>query len=77
MTNADDPRDPRDIPIGHHVSYYRGQAARARRLASAVGNRETEALLSRIAEEYDDTAADVESGAIEIRHPELIPRKQR
>ena len=74
---ADDPPEPRDIPIGHHPAYYRGQAARARRLASAVGNRETEALLSRIAQEYEETAADVESGAIEIRHVELIPRTQR
>ena len=56
------------------ASYYRDQAERARRLARAITNRETEALLSRVARDYEDFAEDLETGAIEIRHPELMPQ---
>jgi hypothetical protein len=30
-----------------------------------------------MAREYDDLAEDLDSGAIEIRHPELLPQRQR
>lgn len=59
------------------AGYYRQQAVRARRLAAAVANREMQEQLGRIAEDYDDIAADLERGAIEIRHPELMPQHRR
>ena len=56
----------------HDPSYYRDQAARARRLARSVTDREpAKSILSEVAQEYDEVAEDLESGAIEIRHPEL------
>ena len=39
-----------------------------------MNNREVEALLSQVAREYDDIAEDLENGAVEIRHPELMPQ---
>jgi hypothetical protein len=59
-----------------NAPYYRGQAERARRLAHSLTNREVEALLERIAQDYDDIAVDLENGAIEVRHPELMPQSQ-
>ena len=57
----------------HDPSYYRDQAERARRLARSVTDRErAKGILSEVAREYDEVAEDLESGAIEIRHPELI-----
>lgn len=55
-------------------TYYREQAERARRLARSVTIRNVEQLLLRVAQDYDDLAEDLERGAIEIRHPELMPQ---
>ena len=60
----------------HEAAYYRRQAARARRLARAQSRLDTEALLARIARDYDEIAEDLEKGAVEIRHPELMPQQQ-
>lgn len=57
------------------ASYYREQAERARRLARSVTVRATEELLLRIGQDYEDLAVDLETGAIEIRHPELMPQR--
>jgi hypothetical protein len=58
------------------AAYYRAQAARARRMAR--GQRaDIEDSLRQIAVDYDDIAEDLESGAIEFRHPELMPQNQR
>jgi alkanesulfonate monooxygenase SsuD/methylene tetrahydromethanopterin reductase-like flavin-dependent oxidoreductase (luciferase family) len=57
------------------ASYYREQAERARRLARSVTVRDTEELLLRVAKDYEDLAVDLENGAIEIRHPELMPQR--
>lgn len=57
--------------------YYREQAARAQRLADAIGDREMREQLARIAADYDEIATDLEQGAIEIRHPELMPQLRR
>jgi hypothetical protein len=57
--------------------YYREQAARARRLARGSTNRDLESLLLGMAQDYEDLAADLESGAIELRHPELMPQNRR
>jgi hypothetical protein len=56
-------------------SYYREQAARARRLAR--GSRDDiEELLKHLASDFDDIAVDLERGAVEIRHPELMPQNR-
>ena len=58
----------------HQPSYYRNQAERARRLAESATDRSLEDQLVRIAQDYDEIAEDLETGAIEIRHPELMPQ---
>jgi hypothetical protein len=60
----------------HHPSYYREQAERARRLSSVATDRELQETLKRIAHDYDDIAEDLETGAIEVRHPELMPQSR-
>jgi hypothetical protein len=60
----------------HKPAYYREQAARARRLAGSVTIRDLEALLLRVAEDYDDIAVDLENGAVEVRHPERMPQSR-
>ena len=58
------------------ATYYRSQAARARRLTR--GQRSDIARdLEQIASDYDGIAEDLESGAVEIRHPELMPQNRR
>lgn len=59
------------------AGYYREQGARARRLADAVTDHEMRDQLRRIAIDYDDIATDLEHGAIEVRHPELMPQLRR
>jgi hypothetical protein len=56
----------------HSALYYRGQAAIARRLASRVTDEGVAKILQETAQDYDDIAADLESGAVEIRHPDLM-----
>jgi hypothetical protein len=58
-------------------SYYREQTERAQRLARSQTNRDVEGLLLRMAQDYEDLAEDLENGAIEIRHPELLPQRDR
>jgi hypothetical protein len=53
--------------------YYRDQADRARRLARGMRD-DVEEMLLRVARDFDDIAEDLERGAIEIRHPELMPQ---
>jgi len=59
------------------AGYYRQQAPRARRLAAGIANQEMQKQLTQIATDYDDIATDLERGAIEVRHPELMPQLQR
>ena len=60
----------------HWAPYYREQAARARRLADhATG--EIHDTLRHLAQDFEDIAEDLEIGAIEIRHPELLPQRRR
>jgi hypothetical protein len=60
-------------------SYYRDQAERARRLARSVTDRDegVKAILSHVAQEYEELAEDLEGGAVEIRHPELTLETHR
>jgi hypothetical protein len=61
----------------YRASYYRDQAERARRLARAQTQYETKGLLQRVAQDYDELAEDLKNGAVEIRHPEMLPQKKR
>jgi hypothetical protein len=59
-------------------SYYRDQAERAQRLARSVTDRDgVKAILSQVAQEYEELAEDLEGGAVEIRHPELTLETRR
>src|SRR5437762_10205028 len=42
----------------------------------ALPDQQVEALLERVAQDYEDIAVDLESGAVEVRHPELMPQSQ-
>jgi hypothetical protein len=55
------------------ATYYREQAGRLARGQRADINE----LLQLMARDYDDIAVDLDRGAIEIRHPELMPQNQR
>ena len=59
----------------HEASYYREQALRAQRLAGGQTQREIRALLERVARDYQELAEDLENGAVEIRHPEMLPQR--
>jgi hypothetical protein len=61
----------------HDPTYYRAQAAHARLLADGVVSNETAAALTQAAQDFDDIAVDLETGAVEIRHPELMPQNHR
>jgi hypothetical protein len=54
------------------ASYYRELASHFRVLAELTWYDDLEALLRRIAQDYDEIAEDLEAGAKEIRHPERI-----
>jgi hypothetical protein len=58
------------------VRYYREEAARARRLANSINHLEARDALLKMAKDYDEMAADLETGAVAIRHPELMPQRQ-
>jgi hypothetical protein len=61
----------------HSAEYYRGQAARARRLSRGIDRREVVDVLRKMAEDYDDIADDLLDGAVQIRHPELMKQPDR
>ena len=53
-------------------SYYREQALRARRLAKAIIDQNARIGLEQLAAEYSDLAEDLEQGAGDLRHRELL-----
>jgi HSP20 family molecular chaperone IbpA len=61
----------------HPAKYYREQAAHARRLSGMVHQDELRESFKRLADDYDDIAADLENGVVEIRHPERLPQWKR
>ena len=34
-------------------------------------------MLHRMAQDFEDTACDLENGAVDVRHPELLPQLRR
>ena len=61
----------------HPPAYYREQADHARRLAGLAHQSEMIETLERMAEDFEDIACDLETGAIDVRHPELLPQLRR
>ena len=55
------------------ASHYRHEADLARRLAEVTWQPDLEDILRRLAQDFDEIAEDIESGATEVRHPELLP----
>lgn len=60
----------------YDAAYYREQAGRARRLFDRTMDEETLEALKAAAQNYDEIAEDLERGAIDIRHPELMPQME-
>lgn len=59
------------------VSYYQEQAARARRLATrAALPQDVIEALGKVARDYEELADDLITGAVEIRHPDLMPQRR-
>jgi len=56
----------------HKPSYYREQSERAYRLARSQARRDVREHLESMARDYAELAEDLESGAVEIRHRELL-----
>jgi hypothetical protein len=54
------------------ASYYRERANHARHLADAAWQPDLEEMLRRLAQQYEEVAEDIEAGAAEVRHPELL-----
>jgi hypothetical protein len=67
---------PRSSDVMQTMAYYLEQAERADRLASLVTDQDAKDELAKMAQDYRDIANDLENGAIEIRHPELMPQNQ-
>ena len=59
------------------VDYYRDQAARARRFATQLDSHREIRRQLLIATDYDEIVADLENGAIEVRHPDRMPQGRR
>jgi hypothetical protein len=54
------------------ASYYREQADHVRRLAEMTWQADLEAMLRRVARDYEEVAEDLEGGVTNVRHPELL-----
>jgi hypothetical protein len=59
--------------VMHPASYYRERAEPTRSIAARVHRPDLLDVLHRVAQDYDKIAEDLEGGAIEIRHPDLMP----
>jgi hypothetical protein len=58
----------------HIASYYRAEAQHMRRLLLEAHQPEINNLLHRLVQSYEEIAADLDSGAIEIVHPDRLPQ---
>ena len=59
------------------VSYCRDRANHLRQLADLAWQHDLEVSLRLLAQDYEETAEDLQIGASEIRHPELFPEGKR
>jgi hypothetical protein len=62
----------RCFKVMEHASHYRERADHLRRLAEITWQRDLEGVVRGLAQDYDEVAEDLEVGATEIRHPELL-----
>jgi hypothetical protein len=62
--------------IVHNADHYRQQAERAWRLSICITDPAARNALASLAKDYDEIVQDLESGAIEVRHSELMPQKK-
>jgi hypothetical protein len=46
------------------------------RLANSINHPEARDTLLKVAKDYDEIAMDLERGAVEIRHPDLMPQSK-
>ena len=58
----------------HGPGYYRRQAQKARYFAQTAIQDDLSSEFAEMARDFDEIAIDLESGAVEIRHPELMPQ---
>jgi len=61
----------------HSAEYYRKRAEHARKLADMSLEGAVRETLERMVQDYEDVAEDLETGAVEIRHPEMLPQRNR
>jgi hypothetical protein len=59
----------------HPPSYYRDQAKHARRMARQMHQPDVTQTLLRMAQDFEDIAYDLETGAVDVRHLELLPQR--
>jgi hypothetical protein len=59
------------------VSYCRDRANHIQQLADLTWQHNLEVSLGLLAQDCDETAEDLEIGASDIRHPELLPEGKR
>jgi hypothetical protein len=61
------------------ADYYREQAERARRFARHLSSThpEIQRQFLDMAQDYDEIVADLDTGAIEVRHAERMPQLRR
>lgn len=60
-----------------NVGYYQEQASHARRLAALTAlPQDVIEALQRTARDYEELADDLIIGAVEIRHPDLMPQRR-
>ena len=55
-----------------HAAHYRDRASHVRELADAAWQPDLKDMLRGLAKDYDEVADDIENGATEIRHAELL-----
>lgn len=60
----------------HDAMYYRNKAAHMRRMADMVHQTDLRDMLLGAAQDYEEITEDLETGALEFRHPELMPQKR-
>ena len=58
--------------VMNRVAHFRDQANHTRQLADAAWQLDLRDMLRCIAKDYDEVAEDIETGATEIRHAELL-----
>jgi hypothetical protein len=62
--------------MGHaSAELYREQAEHARRVARLMHQSDVTETLLRMAQDFEDVAYDLETGAVDVRHPELLPQR--